>query len=253
MLERLFPTTWVEKRGVYAFLIGLCLSIVGIGISLLVFPKDPALVSVAFTAILLLPEIRGILSREEHSMKSNKTMVSEFFRLSKTYLLLLLGVFVTYTLATMLLDSMTASIMFREQLAIRGAAAGTTLFNAGLLASLMGNNAIVLAAIFLISFLTGDGGIFLLTWNASVWGTIFGITAKNAALLTQKNPFAYLVLILIIVLPHAILELMAYISAAMAGGILSDNLIKEEHLACVGHYRCHFGCCSYFLAHRSVC
>ena len=79
-----------------------------------------------------------------------------------------------------------------------------------------------------MSFLTGDGAIFLLTWNASLWGTIFGVTARNASIVSHTSPLLILGLILLIVLPHAFLEMFSYILGAISGGLMSSDIIVEK-------------------------
>ena len=82
--------------------------------------------------------------------------------------------------------------------------------------------------IFATSFFLGEAGIFLITWNASVWGTIFGLFAKNYALHVSQNPAYAFFLVMGIVITHTILEAFAYISAANAGGIISRGLVSER-------------------------
>tara|TARA_Y100000034_G_C6693225_1_gene305329 strand:- start:287 stop:688 length:402 start_codon:yes stop_codon:yes gene_type:complete len=79
-----------------------------------------------------------------------------------------------------------------------------------------------------MALLTGDGAIFLITWNASVWGTIFGLTAKGAAIFSGKNPLVYFGLIMLIVFPHMIIEAIAYFLAAISGSVISKDVILEE-------------------------
>ena len=86
----------------------------------------------------------------------------------------------------------------------------------------------MLIACFLISLVTGDGAIFLITWNASVWGTIFGITARNAAANAGASAIYFLLLVLIIVFPHMIIEALAYITGAISGGLISKDVILEK-------------------------
>ena len=64
VLEHIFPEDWLEQKGIYAFLLGLGYSIVGIVIASILFPGDPALVAVALTSMLLLPELYKIFSIE---------------------------------------------------------------------------------------------------------------------------------------------------------------------------------------------
>jgi uncharacterized membrane protein SpoIIM required for sporulation len=84
-----------------------------------------------------------------------------------------------------------------------------------------------MAACFIVALLAGDGAIFFVAWNASVWGTIFGITARNAAFFSNAAPLKYFLLVFVIVLPHMLLEASSYILAAIAGGLISKGAIKE--------------------------
>ena len=83
-------------------------------------------------------------------------------------------------------------------------------------------------ACFIIALLTGDGAIFLITWNASVWGTIFGLTAKNAALFSGKQALVLFGIIMLVVFPHMILEAISYFLGAISGGVISKDVLLEE-------------------------
>ncbi|MEK6963382.1 MAG: stage II sporulation protein M [Nanoarchaeota archaeon] len=235
VLEHLFPETWLEQKARYGFLLGAGYSILGLVIAQVLFPADPALVAVAMTSLMLLPELYKIFSIEERQERSEKKfnlwkLVSDNFDFMRVYLFILLGVFVVYALSVIILPNLQVNSLFREQLAMRGAS-GNAVFtsaSASLFESIFFNNLWVLIACFLISLLAGEGAIFLLVWNASVWGTIFGVTARNAAYYSHSNPFYYLGLILLIVLPHAILEIFSYVLAAISGGVISKGVLLEK-------------------------
>ncbi|HLD04554.1 MAG TPA: stage II sporulation protein M [Candidatus Nanoarchaeia archaeon] len=235
VLEHLFPESWLEQKARYGFLLGAGYTVFGLVIAQLLFPADPALVAVAVTSMMLLPELYKIFSIEERQERSEKRfklwkLISDNFDFMKVYLFILLGVFVVYALAAIMLPSLQVNDLFREQLEMRGASGKAILSSssAGLFESIFFNNLWVLIACFLISLLAGDGAIFLLVWNASVWGTIFGVMARNAAYYAHTNPFYYLGLILLIVLPHAILEIFSYILAAISGGVISKDVLLEK-------------------------
>lgn len=235
VLEHLFPESWLEQKARYGFLLGAGYTILGIIMADLLFPADPALVGVAFTSLMLLPELYKIFSIEEKQLGAEKKfkfwkLLSDNFDFIRVYLFLLLGIFIVYAIAAIILPNLQVNALFRSQLEMRGASGNAVVNSATthLFDSIFFNNLWVLIACFVISLLTGDGAIFLLTWNASVWGTIFGITARNAAISAQVNPFYYLGLILLIVLPHAFLEILSYILAAMSGGIISKDVLLEK-------------------------
>ena len=239
VLEHLFPEKWLEEKGLYAFLLGTGYSIIGILFASILFPSDPALVSVAFISLLILPELYKLFSIEERiEDKEKKFTIKKLFKdnkdFIKTYLLLFLGILLIYSLATMFLPAFQANNLFREQLEMRGASGeaisigGFAMFETGLFWDIFKNNFMVLFFIFLLSFLTGDGAIFLITWNASVWGTIFGVTARNAAVFEGISPLYYFGIIMLVVLPHLILEALAYIMGAISGGVISKDVLLEK-------------------------
>ncbi len=241
VLEHLFPEDWLEKKWFYAFILGVVYSVFGIIFAKILFPGDPALVSVAFISLLMLPELYKLFSIEERvEDREQRFTFGKLIRdnrgFVKTYLFLFLGILLVYSTATIFLPSFEANTLFREQLEMRdvggdaiasGMATGIA-FDTGLFWAIFKNNLIVLMFCFLISFLTGDGAIFLVTWNASVWGTVFGITAKNAAIFTGANPLVYFGIIMLIVLPHVILESSSYFIAAISGGVISKDVLLER-------------------------
>jgi hypothetical protein len=85
--------------------------------------------------------------------------------------------------------------------------------------------------IFITALVLGEGGIFLIIWNASVWGIIFGNLAKTAALNVNQNPFFYFGLVFLIVAPHMLLEAFAYVASATTGGVISKAVVKEKLLS----------------------
>ena len=239
VLEHIFPEDWLERKGRYAFLLGIIYAVIGVLVASILFPGDPALVAVAFTSLLLLPELYKIFSIEERreSLETHitfKALWRDDIELIRIYVFLFLGILLVYAVGTMLMPQMQTNNLFREQLEIRfgqgfaGNAFAGGLFSSQLFFDLLSNNFLVLIACFIMALLTGDGAIFLITWNASVWGTIFGVTAKNAALFTGQNPFWVFGIIMLVVFPHMMIEAMSYFLAAISGSVISKDVILEE-------------------------
>jgi MFS family permease len=235
VLEHLFPEDWLEHKGRYAFILGIIYSFIGILIASILFPGDPALVAVAFTSLLLLPELYKIFSIEERKeAMEQRVSLRALWRddadIIRVYIFLFLGILLVYAVGTMLLPSFQTNMLFREQLEIRFGQgfAGNAFSGSGLFWSLLSNNFLVLTACFILALLTGDGAIFLITWNASVWGTIFGITAKNAALFSGRNAFVLFGIIMLVVFPHMIIEGISYFLAAISGSLISKDVLLEE-------------------------
>ena len=254
VLEHIFPEDWLEQKTKYAFLLGAGYSILGILIAKILFPKDSGLVSVAFISLLLLPELYKIFSIEERQeMMETQFSFKELFRddwdVVKIYIFLFLGVLLVFTVGTLVLPPSETNRLFEQQLEIRGNPGHTGqlayegvfadefTFTGNLFWNLLKNNFRVLLACFLIALLTGDGAIFIITWNASVWGTIFGITARHASEYAQMYPaqavLSYsaplmILIIFLIVFWHMIIEAIADFCAAISGSIISKDVLLEK-------------------------
>ena len=238
VLEHIFPEDWLEHKSIYSFILGVVYSIIGIFIASVLFPGDPALVAVAVTSMLLLPELYKIFSIEERKESleqkvSLRSLWRDDLEVVRIYIFLFLGILLVYALGTVILPNFQINTLFREQLEIRygqgfNGSATSSLFSDGLFWELLSNNFLVLMACFILALLSGDGAIFLISWNASVWGTIFGLTAKNAALFTGKSAFLLFGAIMLIVFPHMIFEAISYFLSAIAGSVISKDVLLEE-------------------------
>ncbi len=96
------------------------------------------------------------------------------------------------------------------------------------------NNLVVLALAFVFSFALGAGAVFLISWNASVIGSLIGKIARypeSFGSVQTGNVFTnYLVALPVTILrllPHGVFEFGAYFIAAIAGGVLSAGMIQE--------------------------
>ena len=239
VLEHLFPENWLEKRVTYAFLIAVIYSTVGIIAARLLFGANSGIVSVIFTSLLILPYLQKMFRKEEREEEREKraslkhmASLKHFFKnnqLIRVYFSIFLGIYLTYMLYSFILPQLGIDTfnLFKEQLFVDPALRGRA-FDAGFFLSILVNNWWVLLACFLLAIVAGDGAIFFITWNASSWGAIFGYRALSAGLEAGINPLWFLLLIFIITLPHLILEAGAYILAAISGGVISDEIIKEK-------------------------
>ncbi len=244
VLEYLYPLKLIERNPFYAFLLGIGYAVIGIGSALILFPEDPAIVSIAFIAIMFYPTINALM-KEEERIEAEKEELSflTFFRdhqgIFKVYAFAFLGVLLAYSFFSIILPSLAANYIFKSQLNVlygmTGKSAGGAIFNFPLLEQLFSNNLSVLVLSFITAFSLGDGAIFLITWNASVWGTIFGTIAKNAGLkgaavnwAVCRSPANCFLLVMLIVFAHMIIEAFAYMCSATAGGSISKAILGEK-------------------------
>lgn len=245
VLEQIYDVNWLSKRPFFGLILGAAYAVIGIGGALMLFPKDPALIAVAITTILLLPSLYKLSSTAEEAEKNlqlqnQQQAEGSFF--SKNYLLSLLkthksfitiyififfGIFFVFSFFALILPNLAANTLFKQQIAILGRT-GQAIISDPLFWEILANNFRVLMFCFVISLIAGNGAILLIAWNASVWGTIFGSLAKVAAVATGKSPAIYYGLIFLSVFPHLFLEIVSYILATISGTVLSDGLAKEK-------------------------
>jgi len=265
VLEHIFPEDWLEKKAYFAFILGFIYSLVGILLAKVVFKGFPAMPALAFTAILLLPELYKIFSIEERKerMETHLTLRAlwkDDIDIIKIYFFMFLGVMLVYSLATLYIPGVEEGATFKEQLSLRipssfkgvgstgvqavGTQGGVEIFSSsqsnmcssgffnnydmGTFYAILTNNFIVMLACFILALLTGDGAIFFIIWNASVWGSIFGFLGKTGGQFTGISPYPVFGLVIFIVFAHMIIEAISYFLAAISGSVISKDVLLEE-------------------------
>ncbi|MFH1133348.1 MAG: stage II sporulation protein M [Nanoarchaeota archaeon] len=233
VLEQLYAVDFLRRKPGFAFVLGFSYAVIGIAFALFIFPESPSLVAVAITTILLMPTLFKLISKEEleesgESHLNFGRLYHDNWHLIKVYLFIMMGTELAFTLFSLMFHPAAVSHIFRAQIAIQKGYAGGLYFSTPLFFDILLNNLKIFVICFLISILLGNGSIFLLVWNSSVWGTIFGDLARTAATIAGKNPFIYYTLIFISTLPHGILEILAYVMATIAGSMISQTIYKEQ-------------------------
>jgi uncharacterized membrane protein SpoIIM required for sporulation len=227
MLENILKPDWLEKKPRYAFVIGGVYSIIAILAAYWVFPKSQGIASIAFLSLLLVPSLSKILSIEEiQDTQSRKFSIKKIFQdhadVLQVYLMLFLGIFLAYALFSLQFPNLLVQGVFSNQLKIIGVNVGQAVggFNFG---SILMNNMKIFLIFLILSLVFGAGSILFLTWNASVWGVVFGYMATH-----YVNAFDSFVSMFLKVMPHMFLEAGAYFFAIVAGGIMSQAVLRES-------------------------
>jgi len=233
VLEQLYSARWIEQKARYAFLMGLSYSVIGIGSAIMLFRNNPGLAAIAFTSLLILPSLNKLLLIEQvQASREEKFNIFLLFRdhwdIIKIYIFLFLGIMVAFSFFSLVWPAMTTSQVFSQQVGIIGGATGHAYYGVGLFKTLLVNNVLVLLFCLIASLIYGAGSIFIITWNASVWGTIFAVVAKQSAVVVGQNAFGVFIRTMIAVFPHMILEAGAYFLAVIAGGIVSKAVVRER-------------------------
>lgn len=226
MLENILKPDWLEKRPRFAFIIGFVYSLIGILAALIIFPRSQGIASIAFLSLLLVPSLNSILRIEEiQDTKSSgfsiKKVLNDHSDVIQVYLLLFLGIFLAYGLFSIRFPELLVSGLFDSQLMIIGITGNA---NGGFdFYSIFINNFKVLTIFLILSLIMGAGSVLFLAWNASVWGVIFGYVAVRSG--DAFNTFS---VTFFKVTPHMIAEAASYFFAIVAGGIMSQAVLREE-------------------------
>jgi uncharacterized membrane protein SpoIIM required for sporulation len=229
MFEQIYAAAWI-KKGYHAIFVGFIYAIIGIFISVLMFPNYAGIASLAFVSALLIPSFNSFLKTSEIEISKARTfsvsrLYSDHREIIKASLLLFLGIFLAYLSIGLLFNPFMVNLFFRAQLSagFRGAA-----LDGGLFLSILKNNLLVFAVCFFISLTFGAGAIIFLVWNASVWGIVLSHFVHQSIAHHGGSPVIMFLILILPILPHLITEAFAYVSAAIVGGIVSKAVIGEK-------------------------
>ncbi|MBW3014699.1 stage II sporulation protein M [Candidatus Woesearchaeota archaeon] len=235
VLEQLYPVDFLKENPKYAFILSLALTVFGVFFAMVVFPNDPALVIVAMASTLLIPSLYQftVFEEELHGKVAEaidyKDYIMEWINSNKklfmVYMYMFFGAFFVFAFFSMFLPRLAANQLFRQQLAVL---TGGASFQLSLFWSLLTHNFQVLMLCFIVSLIAGNGSIYLIIWNASVWGTIFGNLAKTTAMNLSGSTAILFLLIMLSVFPHVFLEMASYVIAVMSGTVLSNAIAREK-------------------------
>jgi len=248
VLEQLFKERWIEKKSWHALFLGMIYSVVGIISAKIIFGANPGLMSVAFTSILLVPSLNKILAYEENvEIREKKFSINMLIRdhidIFEIYFFMFLGVFIVFAAVALLFSQVTTFDLFEPQLKVAGFTGNDNFYaqdfhrfyinplecvtNPGF-SSIIINNIIVLAVCLILSLVYGAGSILFLTWNAAVWGAVFGYVARGTSMSNGSQPFLLFAIMMVPILPHMITEALSYFTAAIVGGVVSKATLREK-------------------------
>jgi hypothetical protein len=240
VVEEIFKTKWVEKRPLYSFLIGVFFTSVSFLTSLFLFRITPNFIGIStilFTVALVIPTINKLFDKEEKLEAKEKL---KFFvrheHLFDFFIYFFIGVFmVLFTISLI-----NPAIIFSEQQLYNLKTEITTdgrqlplppVANSdnGEIIRIFKNNLFVLLVSFGLSLFYGAGALFLITLNASIFASALAKVIKSSlpGLGLLSLPL-FTLCNLGIFLFHGIPEVVGYILAAIAGGVLSHAFVREK-------------------------
>ncbi len=243
VLEALVPTKKIHIHPSLMFLPGLIYPFIGIGVSIILFPQERSLLAVALTAFGASPYIYRLLRSlsKELALDPGNHVFHRHKWIFLAYFWFFLGEVVAFALAYLLLPpGLKASVFARQETeleriaGIRSMITGMAV-NTNPFFVILTNNLFVYALSIFLSFFYGLGAIFLITWNASVVGTLIAQQVMVAyhdfgdyGLLGGLAAYGKGVAVALSLIPHGSLEFLAYFVGGVAGAVLSYTLVVEE-------------------------
>jgi uncharacterized membrane protein SpoIIM required for sporulation len=226
VLEKLVSVREAVKNPISVFALGGVVSLTSLFVSYFVFPQSVGIFTSFIVTICMAPfmynlskftEARG----EEHIKRRNLNLLARHRDIILVFVSFFTGMVVTFTLVYLFAPEHTIQKLFQDQMntiqQIRGSIVSPATFE-----KIVVNNIGVLVLIFVFSFLYTTGAVFILAWNASVLGTVIGITTKSIGGL-EALPIAVFTYF-----PHGSLEMLAYFVGAVAGSIASAAVTRRK-------------------------
>ena len=242
VLESLITPWKAEKKPWELFFIGIVYSSVALFLSLLVFEDYASLVMIFLTSLAAVPLLYRTIKFEEakHMTTTNEvSLLTEHSKAISFLMFLFIGAAASYAfwyivlpvdISTALYSAQSETITSLNQKVIGNA----TQLN--ILSKIFLNNIKVLIFCVLFSFLYGSGAIFILMWNASVIGVAIGNFFRNklgaivsSAGLPHIGSYFYVTSLSVLRYAiHGLPEILAYVVAGLAGGIISVAVIRHD-------------------------
>jgi len=234
VLESILNPIKAEKRPWEMFFIGLVYSSFAIILSLFIFKEYASLVMVFLTVLASVPIMYAAIKMEEKKdlvIEEEKDLLKEHGKALSFFMFLFLGFVFSFVIWYSFLPNEITSTLFDVQIneinkveSINYDITGNAVNIFSTLGRILINNLWVLIFSLLFSFFYGVGGIFILTWNASIIGAAIGIFIKGSGssflLAAPLGLIRYSV--------HGIPEMLAYFTAGLAGGIISVAIIRHD-------------------------
>ncbi|MEE9323549.1 MAG: stage II sporulation protein M [Candidatus Aenigmarchaeota archaeon] len=237
MLESILSFREVEKSPYLTFVWALMIATIGILFSTQLFYRVQisgvsfnltGMFAVVFTIIPSVYFLTSIIKKEEQIEEEacRKHYKQGFFRRHEKDLLMFLFYFLGVTVAFSVWALILPADFFQVQLIkiheIRAAMSGgvTGVITKGSFPSFLAiltNNLEVMVFAFIFSLLFGAGAVFIIVWNASILGTAIGEISKSVFEIPAVT---------LSFLPHGIPEIVGYLCAGLAGGLISAAILR---------------------------
>ena len=233
VLESLLSAAGVMRKPWAMLVAGFAFANVGIVLSNWVFKDNAALVLVFLTSFALIPLFIPMMMEQEMlglTLPSEAQALRKHGKAVLSFVLCFVGM--SFAFAIWYMGDPSIFGVQAKTIAGLSSSAAAHVVTPGLYTVILINNLKVLLFCVLFAFLYGAGGIFILTWNASVIGTALGayvqrgVTTGASGMLVAYASAGGMSLVRYFT--HGIPEITGYFVGGLAGGILSAALIRRH-------------------------
>ncbi len=211
--------------GINLFFVAAFQSFFAVVISALLFPSAAALVSVFLVSFGLLTTFDVILDENKEAIWVKKlNPVNANTKTALQFLAIFLGIFIVYFLLVTYLPKDVSKLQFAKQL--EGAPTSFDVGRFSDISTILINNITVLYLFLFFSICYRAGAVFVIAWNASVWGATFGYIHHSWEVSSFSTLVFSQIKLAVAILPHLIAEASGYILAAMAGLFIAKGFNK---------------------------
>jgi uncharacterized membrane protein SpoIIM required for sporulation len=207
-----------EKRPVNSLVIAAVFVLLGFLFALFLWSSEFSIAMVAFATILLVPYALRVLGMEEFGKRfsGKKGTFSSHNKTILFFLLVFAGMAIEYTLLFAFVPPSVGDLAFGKQISTISDIPQKYFLNMNFLSGILMNNLRLVFVSYILSLFYGIGALFILNYNASVVGMVYGATTRSLMWNWYTPAFTKIMLFL----PHLITEVAAYLLAAIAGIIL---------------------------------
>jgi uncharacterized membrane protein SpoIIM required for sporulation len=245
VMEAMISTESALDKPWLIFLIGILYGILSVILATVIFNDYVGLVVVIITVLFSLPLVYTIIKQEAYKgieIADRASLLKEHRKAIRTFLLLFMGFTIAFAGIYLVSSQDYAQNVFSVQLETLSAINGKSTkiannpyleFKINSMVTIILNNVRVLVFCILFSFIFGAGSLFILSWNGSVLGVAMGSFVRDkvtSVLSVGAGGLVYLGYILQSVIRysiHGIPEILAYVIAGIAGGIISFAVSKH--------------------------
>jgi len=247
MFETLLNPAKAERKPWELFFVGFFYAMISTVLVVWMFSKNPVfsqhmgILIVTFTVMLSIPFIYYMIKLEEEKemrIKKRSFLIKEHGKAVLSLIYLFLGFLLAFSLVYIAFPE-SAPKIFNSQISqfceinmpnsiedcitsysLTAVVTGNASSSLNNLGSIFINNIYVLVFCIIFSLIFGAGAIFILAWNATVIAAAIGIFAKSSLLNLPSAILRYML--------HGLPEIVAYLTAALAGGIISVAVIRHN-------------------------